>query len=42
MGCKYMWVMRVMMKNINLLCFIHYNFSYFGHVGNNILVYSSI
>ena len=37
-----MWVMWVMMKNINLLCFIHYNLGYFGRVGNMIVGYSSI
>ena len=25
----------------NLLCFIHYNLGYFGHLGNRIVVYSS-
>ena len=42
MGCKYIWVMWVMMRNIHLLCFIHCNLRYFGHVGNRIVVYSSI
>ena len=30
------------MRNINLLCFTHYNLGHFGRVGNRIVVYSSI
>ena len=39
MGCKYMWLI---VRNIHLLCFIHYDLGYFGDVGNRIVVYSSI
>ena len=39
MGCKYMWVI---MRNVHLFCFIHYNSGYFGHVCNRTVVYSSI
>ena len=34
--------MWVIMGNIHILCFIHYNLGYFGHVGDRIVVYSSI
>ena len=30
------------MRNIHLLCFIHYNLGYFGHVGKRFVVHSSI
>ena len=35
-------LMWVIMMNIHLLCFIHYNLGYFGRVGNRIVVYSPI
>ena len=37
-----MSLMWVIIGNIHLLCFIRYNLGYFGHVGNKIVVYSTI